>query len=65
MQPIHIPEDYQVSTVNKEGLESEHTQAISWEAWNEKQNSDWINLSDSNFLTTGKDLEIRRLKVGS
>jgi hypothetical protein len=44
------PEDYQVSTVNKEGLESERTQGISWAAWNEKQNSNWINLSDDHYL---------------
>ena len=45
------PEDYQVSTVNKEGLESKRTQGISMKTWIARKKSVWTNLSDADFLT--------------
>jgi hypothetical protein len=44
------PEDYQVSTVNKEGLESKRTQGVSMETWIARNKSVWTNLSDADFL---------------
>ncbi|HAO67872.1 MAG TPA: hypothetical protein DCR17_14430 [Verrucomicrobiales bacterium] len=45
------PEDYQVSTVNKEGLESRLTQGINLVEWSLRNQSVWTNLSDADFLT--------------
>ena len=44
------PEDYHVSTVNKEGLESKRTQGVSMETWIARNKSVWRNLSDADFL---------------
>jgi hypothetical protein len=44
------PEDYQISTVNKAGLESVRTQGISLPEWNERQNTEWTLLSQADFL---------------
>ena len=43
-------EDYQITTVNKAGLESKRTQGIRLSLWNQRLNTPWTNLSNQNFL---------------